>query len=84
MLGRGARHPFKLVSIGALGCCLNVLTGKEVKGALRLRGRARAGAGSPEGKTPKTLRHERFALVVDVQCVLTEPQIDGLRRKLPK
>ena len=80
MLGRGARHPFKLVSIGALGCCLNVLTGKEVKGALRLRGRARTGAGSP----PKTLRHERFALVVDVRCVLTEPQIDGLRRKLPK
>ena len=68
MLGRGARHPFKLVS----------------KGALRLRGRARAGAGSPEGKAAKTLRHKRFALVVDVRCVLTEPQIDGIRRKLPK
>ena len=68
MLGRGARPPFKLVSIGALG----------------LRGRARAGAGSPEGKAAKTLRHKRFALVVDVRCVLTEPQIDGIRRKLPK
>ena len=51
---------------------------------MRLRGRARAGAGSPEGKAAKTLRHKRFALVVDVRCVLTEPQIDGIRRKLPK
>ena len=84
MLRQGARHPFRLVRIGALGCCLDVLTGKEVKGTLRLRGRARAGAGSPGGKGAKTLRHKRFTLVVDVRCVLTEPQPDAPERRLPR
>ena len=84
MLRKGARHPFKLVRIGALGCCLDVLTGKEVKGALRLRGRARTGAQGATSKTPKTLRHKRFALVVDVRCVLTGPQPDEPGQRLPR
>ena len=44
----------------------------------------RAAPGSPGGKGAKTLRHKRFTLVVDVRCVLTEPQPDAPERRLPR